>query len=382
MVGSLNPLSHTNKTNEMMARFSARPMALQLSAFMAVRSSINPDKAEGLSVARENPRCPECGRRTTYRTGTNGTFWQCEGECGWTENVGKTKAAARLQRAPMSANPTFATKAAELRQDEMARLSAAVTPRIETFRAMTCDMLRVEVAAMLDRLGHHVVSSTGYIVSEKGSQKFIIACAVPTDTTPTGIAAVRRLRDAVVANSAARGFYITPRSFAPEAIHYAASAPLDLVDGPLLIKSMHKSRKGMNVPTSYRAMCALCGAIVQHDLNKKQAILCANATPSRPRLPGPPLCRTARRSSRTGSRREPSPPTPEGPQIPNPTSEKEQRRTIWRRLPTGYSGVPADTIASASFENYLAQVLSVARSPVRGWGSFVIKSVIKNKLSE
>jgi ribosomal protein L37AE/L43A len=277
-------LSHTNKTDEMMARFSARPMALQLSAFMAVGSSVNPDKAEGLSVARENPRCPECGRRTTYRTGTPGPFWQCEGECGWTENVGKTKAAARLQRAPMSANPTFATKAAELRQDEMARLSAAVTPRIETFRAMTCDMLRVEVAAMLDRLGHHVVSSTGYIVSEKGSQKFIIACAVPTDTTPTGIAAVRRLRDAVVANSAARGFYITPRSFAPEATHYAASAPLDLIDGPLLIKAMHKSRKGMNVPTSYRAMCALCGAIVQHDLNKKQAILCANGHPVPPSI--------------------------------------------------------------------------------------------------
>jgi len=282
--GSLNPLSHTNKSDEMMARFSARPMALQLSAFMALGRSVNPDKAEGLSVARENPRCPECGCRTTYRTGTHGAFWQCERECGWTQNVGKTKGAARLQRAPMSANPTFATKVAELRQNEMARLSAAVAPRIETFRAMTCDMLRVEVAAMLDRLGHHVVSSAGDIVTEKGGQKFITACAIPTDTTPTGIAAVRRLHGAIVANGAARGFYITPHRFAPEAIHYAASAPLDLIDGPLLIKAMRKSRNEMNVPTTYRAMCALCGAIVQHDLDREQAILCGNGHPVPPSI--------------------------------------------------------------------------------------------------
>lgn len=176
----------------------------------------------------------------------------------------------------MSEDPTLAAKAAEIRRQEMARLSAAVTPRIEIFRAMTRDILRVEVAAMLDRLGHHVVSSAGDIVTEKDGRKYIIAVAIPTDTTPTGIAGVRRLHDAVVANSAVRGFYITPRSFAPEAIHYAESAPIDLIDGPLLIKAMHCSRKGMTIATSYRAMCALCGAIVQHDLDKEQAIPCAN----------------------------------------------------------------------------------------------------------
>ena len=135
----------------------------------------------------------------------------------------------------MSEGPTFAKKADELWRDEMAGLSAAVTPRIEVFRAMTRDMFRVEVAAMLDRLGHHVVSSAGDIVTEKGGQKFIVPCAIPTDTTPTGTAAVRRLHDAVVANSAARGVYVTPRSFSPEAEHCAASAPIDLIDGQLLI---------------------------------------------------------------------------------------------------------------------------------------------------
>ncbi len=87
--GSLNPLSHTNRTDEMMARVTGKPAALQLSAFMAVASSITPDKAEGLSVVGENPRCPDCGHRTTYRDGSYGPFWQCEDECGWKQNVGR-----------------------------------------------------------------------------------------------------------------------------------------------------------------------------------------------------------------------------------------------------------------------------------------------------
>ncbi len=89
--GSLNPLSHTHRTDEMMARFAARPAALQLAAFMAVGGNIRADKAEGVSVTPENPRCPECGSRTTYRSGTHGPYWQCEDACGWTESVGKPR---------------------------------------------------------------------------------------------------------------------------------------------------------------------------------------------------------------------------------------------------------------------------------------------------
>lgn len=91
--GSLNPLSHTNRTDEMMARITGKPAALQLSAFMAVGSGINPDKAEGLAVVGENPRCTDCGHRSTYRTGRFGPFWQCEDECGWKQNAGTANSA-------------------------------------------------------------------------------------------------------------------------------------------------------------------------------------------------------------------------------------------------------------------------------------------------
>jgi hypothetical protein len=53
---------------------------------------------------------------------------------------------------------TFAAAADELRQQEFARLSAAVTPRIEAFRSMTADEFRDEIAQMLERLGHMLIN--------------------------------------------------------------------------------------------------------------------------------------------------------------------------------------------------------------------------------
>lgn len=85
--GSLNPLSHTNQTDEMMARITGKPAALQLTSFMALANGVNPDKADGLSVTAENPRCPDCRHRTTYRAGRFGPFWQCEANCGWKQGV-------------------------------------------------------------------------------------------------------------------------------------------------------------------------------------------------------------------------------------------------------------------------------------------------------
>jgi hypothetical protein len=171
----------------------------------------------------------------------------------------------------------FPAAADELRRQELSRLSAAVTPRIEAFRSMTGDAFRTEIVLILERLGHTVVSSVTDIVTTKQGRKYVTACATPTEQTPTKAPALRRLHDAVIAANSARGFYVTPRGFTPEAEHYAASAPIDLVDGALLIRSMHRSRKGMLLPTSYQAMCCQCGDIVQHRLDQGEALSCRNA---------------------------------------------------------------------------------------------------------
>jgi hypothetical protein len=172
--------------------------------------------------------------------------------------------------------PSLEHAAGELRQQELARLSAAVTPRLEAFRSMTRDIFRDEIAQMLERLGHTLISAAGEIVTTKDGRKYITACADPTEPAPAKTPALRRLHDVIVAAGAARGFYVTPRSFTPDAEHYAASAPIDLVDGGLLIKAMQRSRKGMTIPPSYRALCCQCGEIVRHRLDKAEALACRN----------------------------------------------------------------------------------------------------------
>ena len=83
--GSLNPLSHTARTDEVMARIEGKDLALQISAFMALDRGIKPDAAEGISTRAENPRCPKCGSRTSYQKGRYGPYWKCE-DCDWTES--------------------------------------------------------------------------------------------------------------------------------------------------------------------------------------------------------------------------------------------------------------------------------------------------------
>lgn len=171
----------------------------------------------------------------------------------------------------------FVPAADQLRHQEFARLAATVTPRPEALRSMTAAALRDEIALMRERLGHAVITSTAApdLVTINGERKFITACANPADLMPTGTPALRRLHDRVVATSAERGFYISVRGFS-EARQYAQSAPVQLIDGPELIRAFHRSRKGMVVPPTYKAMCRQCGDIVQHRLGNDEALPCGN----------------------------------------------------------------------------------------------------------
>jgi ssDNA-binding Zn-finger/Zn-ribbon topoisomerase 1 len=104
--GSLNPLSHTAKTAEVMARVVGKQIALQLVSFLALDKGIRQDEAEGISTRKENPKCPKCGARVAFMKGRFGHYWECE-DCERRENVEKQKKSERAttnlgsQEAPM-----------------------------------------------------------------------------------------------------------------------------------------------------------------------------------------------------------------------------------------------------------------------------------------
>ena len=171
----------------------------------------------------------------------------------------------------------FATTSAELQQQEIARLKDATVPRLEALCSMTPPAFREVLAAMWERFGHVIVTTAPNLVTTKNGRKFITACARPTDPTPTGAPDLARLHQTVIAANAARGIYVTPRSFTAEAQQYADSgAPIDLIDGKRLIKGLNQSLKRVLLPQTYRAMCGQCGDIVQHRLGDDEARPCAN----------------------------------------------------------------------------------------------------------
>jgi hypothetical protein len=176
---------------------------------------------------------------------------------------------------------SFAAAAAELRRQEIARLSEYVTPPIEAFRSLTPGPLREQIALMMERLGHTIVTdpTAPDLVTIKDGGKRIVACATPSDPAPTGTRAIARLHDAVIAANAQRGIFVTARTFTPDAVHYAKTAPIDLVDGDKLITAMNRSRAGVVLPQTYKAMCHDCGGIVQHSLDKGEALPCSNGHP-------------------------------------------------------------------------------------------------------
>jgi phosphatidylserine/phosphatidylglycerophosphate/cardiolipin synthase-like enzyme len=80
--GSLNPLSHTARTDELMMRVISREWAASLASLLSVGRA---GDREGLGIRQENPRC-HCGGRTHYSKGRYGPYFKCE-TCGDTENI-------------------------------------------------------------------------------------------------------------------------------------------------------------------------------------------------------------------------------------------------------------------------------------------------------
>jgi hypothetical protein len=85
--GSLNPLSHTPRTSELMARVENPAVAIQIASLLSIRKqSFDTIKTGGFAAA-ENPRCGDCHRWTVLVRGKYGLFFTCEGNCEWKQNV-------------------------------------------------------------------------------------------------------------------------------------------------------------------------------------------------------------------------------------------------------------------------------------------------------
>ena len=99
----------------------------------------------------------------------------------------------------------FESAAAELRQQELARLANFVPPTPATCGPPSPSCWN---------------GTANDLTVTKDGRKYLIACAPPADTAPTRTAALVRLHNALIAASAEAGFYVTTRGFTPAATDY------------------------------------------------------------------------------------------------------------------------------------------------------------------
>jgi hypothetical protein len=90
--GSLNSLSHTGNTGEMMARFEGRQAALQIAALLSVKGTGRAEHQAGAAYQSENPACG-CGEtKAVSARGRFGPYWRClKRSCNWKSNNNQPK---------------------------------------------------------------------------------------------------------------------------------------------------------------------------------------------------------------------------------------------------------------------------------------------------
>ena len=184
---------------------------------------------------------------------------------------------------------------------------------------------------MWERIGQQVITSpdAAELVHLKGKRKFISVCANPSVPAPARSAAIRHLRDRVVAASAERGFYFSVHGFTAEALDYADTAPVQLVDCAQLFRAVESSREGMQLPETYKAMCRQCGDIVQHRPDRKEPLPCENGHPVAPTIALRDLIKPAPASARSNSDRPASPShAPNVIKYRNMSAKAQRRRKI------------------------------------------------------
>jgi hypothetical protein len=173
----------------------------------------------------------------------------------------------------MAPSPSeLAAAAAQLRRQEFARLSEAVTPRIEVFRSMTGDLFRNEIAVMLDRLGRrqqrqrHCDDQGRAEIHRRLRRAARQNAGQDPGLAPPPQCRRRRRGDARHLCDPAR-IFARGRALRGERVR-STSLTAHCLSNPCT-----GSRKGILLPSSYKAMCQ-CGDIVQHQLDQTEARPC------------------------------------------------------------------------------------------------------------
>ncbi len=181
-------------------------------------------------------------------------------------------------------------EAEALRHLEAARLYRSIIPRLDELRALTPQGFEDYVADIFRRLGFDV-EPTPYSndhgrdgLLRKDGELILYECKRYDNTSLSGRPDLQKFHSAIVTDNAKGGIFITTGSFTKDAVEFARTHPIELIDGVQLIKKLFESFSKDSEDDHYHSMCRECGAIATHRLRTPEPATCANGHAIQPTL--------------------------------------------------------------------------------------------------
>lgn len=171
-------------------------------------------------------------------------------------------------------------KSMQIRQQEMKRLRSSFTISLDEMRQLTPQKFEDFVAGVFRSLGYSV-EQTPYTndggrdaILIKNNKKMLLECKKYGQKNQSGRPDLQKFYAAIIGDNAEKGFFVTTGGFSKEARKYAQTVPIDLIDGPILIKMILESRSKFGGEKNYFSVCQVCGDIVELRLEASKTVCC------------------------------------------------------------------------------------------------------------
>jgi HJR/Mrr/RecB family endonuclease len=196
----------------------------------------------------------------------------------------------RQQRAFEERQQKIDTAAIQMRDKERLRLGGSIVPSLQELRRLTWQQFEDEMARMFGRFGY-AVEQTPYVrdqgldaILSKDGHKFLLECKKYGEGGLSGRPDLQKFHSAIITQRASHGLFVTTGAFTKDAVEFAATVGIELIDGSKLVRYMFDSKRAASEDDKYQSMCRKCGGTVYHRLRTPQVVNCTTGHPVEPTL--------------------------------------------------------------------------------------------------
>lgn len=195
-----------------------------------------------------------------------------------------------LQKVNEAIRQEILRDADRLREREWQRLASSLVPSLDELRGLTWQQFEDEIARMFERMGYSV-EQTPYTndggrdaILIKDGVKYLLECKKYADGGQSGRPDLQKFHSAIITDKAKSGFFVSAGAFTKEAVEWAATMPMELIDGQKLVRLMFHSKPAASDDDNYQSACRTCGKIVIHRLRAPNDVTCSEGHVVQPSL--------------------------------------------------------------------------------------------------